>query len=180
MVSRSIDVDLDDDPQIIVSFRLRELRYAFTRETLIFALGLRSESQRRLALGELGAIVSIILTQIEEGSLTSQRETRRRLAAALRAFDGVTDANKGMIGSHLLQIVRSEVGVTCANLALDFLAMHPPLQASEEEVERLSSLPSAGSKIHVGEIDDDLIHMVVHRLDLTEDGKEEDLVPRAG
>lgn len=153
-------IDLDQNPQTIVTFTLGGTLYAYSRANLVAALGLAEPTIERKSQASVGKAVSWLLADIEEGKITSQRETRQRLAAILESFDG-TVSTPSRIGSLLVKITKTAAGITCGSAVLDFFVRYPKLAPTDAEGEELAKIPGVASTIKNEEIDD-VEHLRLH------------------
>lgn len=134
----SATVDLDKLADAVIVFTSGGKRYAYTRETLLTALGIK-EAPDRMNQASLGKALSWIAKDVESGKLADQLELRNRLGIALNAFDGRVSGHPTRIGSLLARIAATHVGKHNADLIASFLQRYPTFITSPQPDPKLVS-----------------------------------------
>jgi len=146
--------DLDKDENLVIIFTVNGTRYAYTKVTLIEALGLKGKTLQRNQ-ASLSKSISWLLSDIENGKLMSQRQARERLTAILDSFDGEVSKNRSRIGFLLGQIASKRVGVTCKGPVLEFFRQHPEIVPTKEEQDLYYNSRENTDDLGSSNIDDD-------------------------
>lgn len=119
-------IDMDSNDGVIITFTAGGKKLAYSKSTLVAALGVREQPTSR-RLMSVSRAVSWVLSDLQSGKLTNVLEVRSRLGAALNFFDGKVSGNPSRLGGLLLAILDHPAGKSCYDIVQQFLKKHPKL-----------------------------------------------------